>query len=155
VGPRPPREFKRRFLAEIIEPRVEEIFLLAQQELVASGCAELAASGLVLTGGAAQMEGMLEIAEDIFQMPVRKGVPSGVATARAGRSKVRLTEGGFAGMIQDPKFATGVGLVLYGAAHEPLPVDVAAPRVVGGKPRGAEDGPGIARRFTSWVREMF
>jgi cell division protein FtsA len=108
----------------------------------------------VLTGGAAQMEGMLEIAEDIFQMPVRKGVPSGVATARTGRNKVRLAEGGFAGMIQDPKFATGVGLVLYGAAHEPLPVDVTAPRAPG-RARSAEDGPGIARRLTSWVKEMF
>ncbi|MCA9706893.1 MAG: cell division protein FtsA [Myxococcales bacterium] len=147
VGPRPPREFKRRFLAEIIEPRVEEIFLLAQQELLASGCAELAASGLVLTGGAAQMEGMLEIAEDIFQMPVRKGVPSGVATV--GRQKMHLTEGGFAGMIQDPKFSTGVGLVLYGAAHDPLPLEV------GARPNKREDGPGIARRLTEWVREMF
>ena len=153
VGPRPPREFKRRFLAEVIEPRVEEIFLLAQQELLASGCAELAASGLVLTGGASQMEGMLEIAEDIFQMPVRKGVPTGVATATAGRQKIRLTEGGFAGMIQDPKFSTGVGLVLYGATHDPMPVE-AAPRVGGGM-RPRDEGPGLARRFTSWVREMF
>lgn len=154
VGPRPPREFKRRFLAEVLEPRVEEIFLLAQQELLASGCAELAASGLVLTGGAAQMEGMLEIAEDIFQMPVRKGVPSAVAAAPAthGRHKVRLTEGGFAAMIQDPKFSTGVGLVLYGAAHEPMAVETIAPRMA--RP-GEPAGPGIASRFTSWVREMF
>lgn len=143
VGPRPPRSFKRRFLAEIIEPRVEEIFLMAQQELLASNCAELAASGLVLTGGAAQMEGMLEIAEDIFQMPVRKGSPVAVAP---GRSHLRLAEGGFAGVIADPKFATGVGLVLYGAAHEPL-------RVEPSKHRPKDDG--IARRFGAWVREMF
>src|SRR5690606_8157139 len=64
VGPRPPRSFERRFLAEVIEPRVEEIFLLAQQELMNSGFLELAASGIVLTGGAAQMPGMSEIAED-------------------------------------------------------------------------------------------
>ncbi len=152
VGPRPPREFKRRFLSEVIEPRVEEIFLLAQQELLASGCAELAASGLVLTGGAAQMDGMLEIAEDIFQMPVRKGVPTAVAAAGAGRQKVRLTEGGFAGMIQDPKFSTGVGLVLYGAAHDPLPMQA----VERSGRAGAESaGPGITRRLTDWVREMF
>ncbi|HET6585762.1 MAG TPA: cell division protein FtsA [Nannocystaceae bacterium] len=143
VGPRPPRSFKRRFLAEVIEPRVEEIFLMAQQELLASNCAELAASGLVLTGGAAQMEGMLEIAEDIFQMPVRKGSPVAVAP---GRSHLRLAEGGFAGVIADPKFATGVGLVLYGAAHEPL-------RVEPTKHRPKDDG--IARRFGAWVREMF
>jgi len=143
VGPRPPRSFKRRFLAEVIEPRVEEIFLMAQQELLASGCAELAASGLVLTGGAAQMEGMLEIAEDIFQMPVRKGAPGAVAP---GRSTLRLAEGGFAGVIADPKFATGVGLVLYGAAHEPL-------RIEPHKHKPKDDG--IARRFGAWVREMF
>ncbi len=143
VGPRPPRSFKRRFLAEVIEPRVEEIFLMAQQELLASGCAELAASGLVLTGGAAQMDGMLEIAEDIFQMPVRKGMPGAVAP---GRSPLRLAEGGFAGVIGDPKFATGVGLVLYGAAHEPL-------RIEQPKHRPREDG--TLRRFGAWVREMF
>jgi cell division protein FtsA len=143
VGPRPPRSFKRRFLAEVIEPRVEEIFLMAQQELLASGCAELAASGLVLTGGAAQMDGMLEIAEDIFQMPVRKGMPGTVAP---GRSPLRLAEGGFAGVIGDPKFATGVGLVLYGAAHEPLRIEPAKHRV-------REDG--TLRRFGAWVREMF
>lgn len=96
------------------------------------------------------MDGMLEIAEDIFQMPVRKGVPTGVATATTGRQKVRLTEGGFSTMIQDPKFSTGVGLVLYGAAYDPLPVDV-APRGI--SPR--RDTSGIAKRFTSWVREMF
>jgi cell division protein FtsA len=146
VGPRPPRSFKRRFLAEIIEPRVEEIFLMAQQELLANGSGDLAASGLVLTGGAAMMDGMLEIAEDIFQMPVRRGVPTATAGSRA-QPHVRLAEGGFAGVIADPKFATGLGLVLYGAAHEPMRAEPAR------KPK--DEGPGLARRFGSWVREMF
>jgi cell division protein FtsA len=145
VGPRAPREFKRRFLAEVIEPRVEEIFLLAQQELSSSGCAELAASGLVLTGGAAAMEGMTEIAEDIFGVPVRKGTPT-VQRSR-GRPQVRLAEGGFAAMMNDPKFATGVGLVLYGASHEPL--DVGSPK------RSREEGVSLARRLGDWVKEMF
>ena len=152
VGPRPPREFKRRFLAEIIEPRVEEIFLLAQQELLASGCAEQAASGLVLTGGAASMEGMVDIAEDIFQMPVRLGVPT-AHPATPTPSTVTLAEGGFASMIGDPKFATGVGLVLYGAAHEPLTAEQPPQR--GAKPVREVQGPGPIRRFTSWVREIF
>jgi cell division protein FtsA len=117
VGPRPPREFHRRFLAEIIEPRVEEILELARQELLGSGFMELAASGVVLTGGAAQMHGMLEIAEDIFQMPVRLGTP---VYADGNGREIGLTEGGFASVIQDPKFATGVGLVLYGARNEPV-----------------------------------
>ena len=147
VGPRPPREFKRRFLAEIIEPRVEEIFLMAQQELLASGCAELAASGLVLTGGSACMDGMIEIAEDIFQMPVRKGVPFAQGGQR-GSHKISLAEGGFASMIGDPKFATGVGLVLYGASHEPLEAE--PPRRL-----TREEVVSPMRRFTSWVKEMF
>jgi len=145
VGPRPPREFQRRFLAEVIEPRLEEILLLAQEELAASGMMELAGSGIVLTGGSALMEGMLEITEDIFQMPVRVGVP-GQGGSR--RGALNLTESGFAGVIQNPKFATGVGLILYGATHEPLEagMDVSV--------RG-DRGPGIGKRFTSWVREMF
>jgi cell division protein FtsA len=121
VGPRPPREFHRRFLAEIIEPRVEEILELARQELLGSGFMELAASGVVLTGGAAQMHGMLEIAEDIFQMPVRLGTP---VYADGNGREIGLTEGGFASVIQDPKFATGVGLVLYGARNEPVEMTI-------------------------------
>ena len=151
VGPRPPREFKRRFLAEIIEPRVEEIFLLAQQELLASGCAELAASGLVITGGATQMDGMLEIAEDIFQMPIRKGIPTGTMATTASRSRITLAEGGFSAMIGDPKFATGVGLVLYGAAHEPLEADVVPMAARAREPAG----PGIGKRMVDWVRDFF
>ncbi len=145
VGPRPPREFQRRFLAEVIEPRLEEILLLAQEELAASGMMELAGSGIVLTGGSALMEGMLEITEDIFQMPVRVGVPGQGGSRRGG---LNLVESGFAGVIQNPKFATGVGLILYGATHEPLEAAVDAGF------RG-DRRPGIGKRFTSWVREMF
>jgi cell division protein FtsA len=146
VGPRPPREFQRRFLAEVIEPRMEEILLLAQEELAASGMMELAGSGIVLTGGSALMEGMLEITEDIFQMPVRIGVPGQGSSRRRG---LELAESGFAGVIQNPKFATGVGLVLYGATHEPLEAPLEAVGFRG------ERRPGIGRRFASWVREMF
>lgn len=147
VGPRPPREFQRRFLAEIIEPRVEEILELARQELVSSGFLELAASGVVLTGGAAQMHGMLEIAEDIFQMPVRLGAP---VYADGNGRELGLTEGGFASVIQDPKFATGVGLVLYGARNEP--VEMVFEAVPG---RGAERNAGGIGRLFERVRGMF
>ena len=150
VGPRPPREFQRRFLAEVIEPRVEELLLLAQEELNQSGFMELAGSGIVLTGGAAQMPGMGEITEDIFQMPVRIGSPvHGVGTG--GRGGVKLSEGGFAKVIRNPKFATGVGLVLYGASHDP----VFAENEIS---FGAQQGPhraGWGSRVVSWVREMF
>lgn len=148
VGPRPPREFKRKFLAEIIEPRVEEIFLMAQQELAGSGFAELAASGIVLTGGAAQMEGMAEIAEDIFEVPVRRGCPHHPDPGQRTGSGAALAEGGFAGVIADPKFATGVGLVLYGANHDAVAQEVV--RAV-----REERGPGVGQRITSWLREVF
>lgn len=150
VGPRPPRSFPRRFLSEVIEPRVEEILLLAQEELQQSGYMELAGSGIVITGGQSQMEGMAEIVEDIFQMPVRRGAP--VHGACYGRHNPSLSEGGFAGVIQDPKFATGVGLVLYGAAHEPLALSHEPARA---HQHGEGHRPGIGKRFASWVRDMF
>jgi cell division protein FtsA len=150
VGPRPPRSFPRRFLAEVIEPRVEEILLLAQEELQASGYMELAGSGIVITGGASQMEGMAEIVEDIFQLPVRRGLP--VHGACYGRHSPSLSEGGFAGVIQDPKFATGVGLVLYGAAHEPMAF---AHEPAHHRAQSGERRPGVGKRFVSWVRDIF
>lgn len=149
VGPRPPRSFPRRFLSEVIEPRVEEILLLAQEELQQSGYMELAGSGIVITGGQSQMEGMAEIVEDIFNLPVRRGVP--VHGASFGRHAPALTEGGFAGVIHDPKFATGVGLVLYGAAHEPM----AVLHEPSHRAQQGERGPGIGKRFVGWMRDMF
>ncbi|TPV94934.1 MAG: cell division protein FtsA [Myxococcales bacterium FL481] len=148
VGPRPPRPFQRKFLAEIIEPRVEEILLLAHQELVTSGYLEVAASGLVLTGGASRMDGICEIAEDIFQMPARRGAP--VVGSASGSDAFALTDGGFASVVQDPKYATGVGLVRYGAQTEPAlleGVDAAS--------LGHDARPGRTRRFLERVREMF
>jgi cell division protein FtsA len=149
VGPRPPRSFPRRFLSEVIEPRVEEILLLAQEELQQSGYMELAGSGIVITGGQSQMEGMAEIVEDIFNLPVRRGLP--VHGASFGRHAPALTEGGFAGVIRDPKFATGVGLVLYGAAHEPM----AVLHEPSHRAQSGERGPGIGKRFVGWMRDMF
>ena len=149
VGPRPPRSFPRRFLSEVIEPRVEEILLLAQEELQQSGYMELAGSGIVITGGQSQMEGMAEIVEDIFNLPVRRGLP--VHGASFGRHAPALTEGGFAGVIHDPKFATGVGLVLYGAAHEPM----AVLHEPSHRQQSGDRGPGIGKRFVGWMRDMF
>ncbi|HVI03464.1 MAG TPA: cell division protein FtsA [Enhygromyxa sp.] len=150
VGPRPPREFSRKFLAEIIEPRVEEILELARQELIGSGFLEAAASGVVLTGGAAQMLGMQEIAEDIFQMPVRLGSP---VYADGNGRELGLTEGGFASVIQDPKFATGVGLVLYGARNEPVEAEFESTPVRGSANERSAAG-GFGRLFER-VRGLF
>jgi cell division protein FtsA len=101
VGGRKPRTVPRKLLAEIIEPRVEEIFSLIQREVVKSGYQDLLASGIVITGGSTILEGMPELAEFIFDMPVKRGVPIGV--------------GGLKDVVNSPKFATGVGLLKYAA----------------------------------------
>ncbi|WP_233201113.1 cell division protein FtsA [Chromobacterium alticapitis] len=100
VGERGPRQMSRATLAEVIEPRVEELFQLVQQELRRSGFEELLSSGMVLTGGASLMPGMVELAEEVFHLPVRVGVPKYV--------------GGLAEVVKTPRFSTGVGLLLYG-----------------------------------------
>jgi len=101
VGGRKPRVVSRKLLAEIIEPRVEEIFSLIHQEIMKSGFHDLLSAGVVLTGGSNLLEGMAEISEFVFELPVKKGVPLGV--------------GGLVDVVNSPKFATGVGLLKYGA----------------------------------------
>ncbi len=101
VGDRPPRKLARQTLAEVVEPRIEELFGLILAELRRSGFEDLVGSGIVLTGGSSKMEGMVELAEEVFHMPVRIGIPQYV--------------GGLSGVVHNPIFATGVGLVLYGA----------------------------------------
>ena len=101
VGDRPPRKLARQTLAEVIEPRIEELYGLVLAELRRSGFEDLIGSGIVLTGGSAKMEGMIDLAEEVFHMPVRLGIPQGV--------------GGLSGVVHNPIYATGVGLVLFGA----------------------------------------
>ncbi len=103
VGGRKSRTLSRQTLAEIIEPRVEEILTLVQGEIMRSGYANLIGSGIVLTGGTAIMEGMPEIAEQIFDLPVRRGYPVGIS--------------GLKDLVNSPIFATGVGLVVYGSKN--------------------------------------
>jgi len=104
VGGREPRILSRQTLAEIIEPRVEEILTLVHNEVVRTGFANLIASGVILTGGSAVMEGVPELAEQIFNLPVRRGTPIGI--------------GGLVDLVNSPMYATGVGLVLYGSRHK-------------------------------------
>src|SRR6476660_10043806 len=99
VGERPARRLARQTLAEIVEPRYEELFGLVREELRRSGFEEVIAAGLVLTGGSARMEGTIELAEEVFHMPVRLGLPQQVK--------------GLAEAIQNPIYSTGVGLLLY------------------------------------------
>ena len=100
VGGRKPRVMARRILSEILQPRAEEIFHLVWDEIRRAGYEKSLNSGIVLTGGGAILDGMPEIAEQIFDLPIRRGCPSGV--------------GGLADHVNSPTFATGVGLVLYG-----------------------------------------
>jgi cell division protein FtsA len=98
VGDRPARRLARQTLAEIVEPRYEELFNLIREELRRSGFEELIAAGLVLTGGSARMEGAIELAEEIFHVPVRLGIPAQVNGLDA---------------IRNPIYSTGVGLLQY------------------------------------------
>ncbi len=103
VGGHAPRRVARRFVSDIIEPRVEEIFHEARRRVEELGMLELVSAGAVLTGGANLMEGMVECAEDVLGMPVRMGFPVGLA--------------GLTQLVQGPQYATAVGLVRYGARH--------------------------------------
>ena len=100
VGDRPPRRLARQTLAEIVEPRFEELFKLIRNELKRSGYEELIAAGIVITGGSSKMEGAVELAEEIFHIPVRLGIPQYVE--------------GLLDVVRNPIYATGVGLLLYG-----------------------------------------
>jgi cell division protein FtsA len=111
VGGRRSRLMSRRILSEILQPRAEEIFHLVWDDVRRSGYERSLNSGIVLTGGGSILEGLPEIAEQIFDLPVRRGAPSGV--------------GGLADHVASPAFATPVGLTLY--AHRNRPPD--APRV--------------------------
>ncbi len=100
VGDRPPRRLARQTLAEVVEPRYEELMTLILAELRRSGYENLIASGVVLTGGSSKMEGVVELAEEVFHMPVRLGEPQHVT--------------GLIDVVRNPIHATGVGLLIYG-----------------------------------------
>ncbi len=103
VGDRAPRRLARQTLAEVVEPRYEELFTLVQAELRRSGYEDMVAAGVVLTGGSSKMEGVVELAEEIFHMPVRIGMPQHVT--------------GLSDVVKNPIYSTGVGLLLYGRKH--------------------------------------
>jgi len=105
VGDRASRQLSRQTLAEVIEPRVEELYSLIQAELRRSGFEELLSSGIVITGGSSVMEGMVELGEEIFHMPVRVGTPN--------------YSGSLAEVVRNPRYSTAVGLLVAGlSAHQ-------------------------------------
>lgn len=101
MGGREPREFSRKMLCEIIEPRVEEIFQMIHRDIESSGYGDAITSGLVITGGATILKGVPNVAERVMGLPVRSGSPRGV--------------GGLADVVNSPQYATAVGLLLFGA----------------------------------------
>jgi len=103
VGDRPSRELSRQALADVVEPRYDELFHLIQAEIRHSGYADVLAAGLVFTGGTSKMEGVVELAEEIFHLPVRIGMPTEVQ--------------GLSDIVRNPTYSTGVGLLMYGMKH--------------------------------------
>lgn len=142
VGGHPPRRAARRLLSDIIEPRVEEIFSEARRRMEETGLLEQVSSGCVLTGGAALMEGMVECAEEILGMPVRLGFPTAVK--------------GIVQLVQGPQYATGVGLVRYGAQHMADSYEHQGGQAI--EQAGAEPEAAVAERrsgFWNWLRAAF
>jgi cell division protein FtsA len=132
VGGRKPRVLSRQTLAEIVEPRVEEILALVRDELVKMGYGNLLASGVILTGGSAILEGIPELAEQVFNLPVRRGTPVGI--------------GGLIDLVNSPIYATGVGLVLYGSRN------MAQSRFKVGEGNVFSK---VTRRMKEWIGEFF
>jgi len=104
MGGREPRKLPRQILGEILEPRMEEIFSLIQREIYRAGMEGHINSGIVITGGTALLHGTSEIAESVFSLPVRIGRPRGIS--------------GLTDVVNNPMYATGVGLVIYGARNQ-------------------------------------
>lgn len=132
VGDRPPRRLARQTLAEVVEPRYEELLSLIQAELRRSGFEDLIAAGIVMTGGSSKMEGVVELAEEIFHMPVRLGSPQYVT--------------GLVDVVRNPIYATGVGLLLFGDQHRG---DRGGDSVVGGGTKG------VWERMRNWFKGNF
>jgi cell division protein FtsA len=132
VGGRKPRVLARKLLAEIIEPRVEEIFSLIQREVMKAGAGDMLSGGVVITGGATLLEGMPELAEFVFEMPVKRGVP--------------LEIGGLRDVVNSPKYATGVGLLKYGAQNLQKSKFTIREKNIYDKVRGS---------MRSWIKDLF
>lgn len=132
VGGRKARVVPRRLLAEIIEPRVEEVFSLIHREVIKAGFENALGSGYVITGGATLLEGMPELAEMIFEVPVKRGVPQNV--------------GGLREIVNSPKFATGVGLLKYGAGNLQRSKFPIRDRNIYDKVRGS---------MRAWIKDLF
>ena len=133
VGDRPPRTLSRQNLAEVVEPRYDELFTLIQAELRRSGFEDLIPGGIALTGGSSKIEGAVDLAEEIFHMPVRLGSPQGIS--------------GLIDVVKNPIYSTAVGLLLYGQRMEK---DGTSARALAG---GGEVN--WVERFKNWFKGNF
>ncbi len=133
VGGRESRDISKSILASIIEPRLEEIFSLVHREIKRSEFAEMLGAGIVITGGGALLEGIGELAEQVFDMPVRVGLPRGF--------------GGLAESIKSPVWATGVGLIQYGIHH--------GSALHGGSGKSKEGFKKILEKFKQILKDYF
>ena len=141
VGDRPPRELSRQALAEVVEPRYDELFTLIQAELRRSGYEDLVPAGIVLTGGTAKMEGAVELAEEIFHMPVRLGVPHSVR--------------GLSDVVRNPIYSTGVGLLTYGLLKQSEDLILTGNSNSSSNSYGDEPKAPVLERFKRWVQGYF
>lgn len=137
VGGRKAKNLPRQVLVEIIQPRLEEIFLLLSREIKKTGYEDLVAAGVVLTGGASAMDGVQELAERILDMPVRIGAPKGIS--------------GLVDVVNSPQYATGVGLVIYGAQQSLA----SGGGTVQTRFEGGDLFRGIMNRMKDWWGEFF
>jgi cell division protein FtsA len=131
VGGRSARVLSKFVLAEIIEPRVSEMFTLIQRELTKAGCLDMLTSGFVITGGTANLPGIAQVAEQVFNLPVRIAAPEGV--------------GGLIDLVKGPESSAAVGLILHGSAHTGSTKSVAG--------RGSMGR--AVRRVVGWFTEHF
>ena len=132
AGGRDPRRLSRQTLAEVVEPRYEELLSLVLAELRRSGFSDLVAAGVVLTGGSSRMEGVVDLAEEIFHMPVRLGIPQNVT--------------GLADVVRNPVYSTGVGLLLFGLQNQNLSKD---------SPSGESRMVDVLKKVKNWFQGSF
>ena len=134
MGGREPRTLSRKILSDIIQPRAEEIFRLIHQEIKRSGIEDLISSGVVITGGASIMEGIQDMGEQVFELPVRIGTPSGV--------------GGLVDIVSSPLYSTAVGLILYAVKNR-------SEKGFGSTSSDTRLFNKILKRMKEWIQEFF
>jgi cell division protein FtsA len=133
VGGRPPRRLPRKELCKIMQPRMEEILIMAREKIEGMGYLSHLGGGVILSGGCALMPGIAELAYQVFRLPVRIGLPAGI--------------GGLVGEFKSPEYATSVGLVMAGFSEQ-------GEREQGPKPRGQEKA-GPLSKFSEWLKREF